>query len=367
MHILFKGGQLPVKRLLCLLLALLLPASALAQTTLQNEPDRKIAVKGYLEDGTYPVHPLIPGESPTTGLSWDGYYMPMLVQIDNYNGGVKDNPPWGARHADIVYESPLHRNGATRISLLFSDYIPDTAGPVRSARVGHVWLWYEWRGGFLFYGGQEAQGSNIYSEMSKLGYNYRKGPPLFSGIVSASQPWKKYYTRVKGLRAPHNVDANVAAMQALIPADHQPNLRPFLFTDELPTAGEPAGRITINWTHPSYVSTLEYDDVVNLYYRSVCGEPYVDKETGEEIAFANVIIQRTDLRFNGGSDKPITDNVDRGNCEIFMGGRYIPGYWVRSSMKDRTVYFDHEGNELKLLRGVTYIAMPDESIKVTYE
>ena len=357
-----------MKRLISLLLILALAApAALAENTLVNVPDREIQVNGRQADGAFAVNPLIPGESPTTGLAWDGYYMPMLVQIDNYNGGVKDNPPWGARYADVVYESPLHRNGATRISLLFSDYIPDTVGPVRSARVGHVWLWYEWLGGFLFYGGQEAFGSNIYSEFNKLGYNYRDGAPLFSGIVSTSKPWKKYYSRVKGLRAPHNVDANVAAMQALIPQDHQAKLRPFLFTDELPATGEAATKIAIDWTHQSYRCAFEYDEIANLYYRSVCGEPYIDKETGEQLGFANVIIQRTNLRFNGGSDKPITDNVGSGNCEIFMGGRYIPGYWVRESMEDRTVYFDAEGNELKLQRGVTYIAMPDDSIPVTFE
>ena len=43
---------------------------------LQNVPDRNIT------PGTQPIrHALIPGESPTTGLPWEGDYLPMLVQI----------------------------------------------------------------------------------------------------------------------------------------------------------------------------------------------------------------------------------------------------------------------------------------------
>ena len=357
-----------MKRLLCLLTALVLglaiPTALAAESTLADTRDRGIEPKGRQADGSFPVNPDIPGQSPTTGLPWDGFYMPMLVQIDNDNGGVEERAPWGARYADIVYETPLHQNGATRISFLFSDYIPDSVGPVRSARVGHVWLREEWDAGFLFYGGQEAKGSNINEEFSKLGAT-KKGV-LFSGIVGTGKPWKKYYSRVKGLPGPHNVDANAAAMQALIPEGHQPPRRPFLFTDALPAQGEEATAIDIAWKHKNYVCAFEYDDVANLYYRSVRGVPYVDKQTGEELSFSNVIIQRTKVTYKTGSDKPITQNLGHGNADIFMGGRYIPGYWVRTGMDQRTIFFDGQGNELRLQRGTTYIAMADNNIPVTY-
>ena len=358
-----------MKKALSLVLALIMLLSCVpalaggAETVIVDEPDRKLVKK----DTKAPDNMMIAGESPTTGLPWDGFYLPMMVQIDNTNGGVDEkHQPWGARYADIVYESPLHRLGATRISFIFSDYVPDSVGPVRSARVGHVWLWYEWRGGFLFYGGQEAKGSNINTEFRELGYSVSKGAPLFSGIVSKSKPWKQYYTRKKGRPSPSNVDANVAAMQALFPADYEAPARAFLFTDELPDTGDFAYNIEVQWKHKKYPTSFTYDEMSNTYLRYVTGEPYVDSETGEQLSFSNLIIQRTNLRFNGGNDKPITDNVGAGNCEIFMGGRYIPGYWVRSSMEDRTVYYDENGDEIQLQRGKTYIAMPDYDIPVIY-
>lgn len=362
-----------MKKMLTLILALALLVSMVSsafaqgiQTVLESEPDRKIDLQGRQADGTFPVNMDIPGESPVTGLPWDGYYMPMLVQIDNDNGGVDVRAPWGARYADIIYESPLHRNGSTRISFLFNDYIPDSVGPVRSARVGHVWLWYEWLGGFLFYGGQEAKGSNINEELRNLGYNYVKGAPLFSGMVGSGKPWKKYYNRVKGLSSPHNVDANVAAMQALIPETHQAKHRPYLFTDALPDSGDFATQITVGWKHKNYVCSFKYDEVANVYYRSVGDAPYMDKQTGEQISVSNVIIQRINLKYNGGSDKPITENVGQGNADIFIGGRYIPGYWCRSDMEARTIFFDMDGNEIQLQRGRTYIAMAENDVPVSY-
>ena len=71
-------------------------------TVLQDQADRKIQNKTPAER-----NPIIPGESPTTGLEWSGVYLPMLVQISNpqgsvkYNGttiksaGVGNRAPWG--------------------------------------------------------------------------------------------------------------------------------------------------------------------------------------------------------------------------------------------------------------------------------
>ena len=229
--------------LLALALALCLTPAALAETVIDGQADRNITLQ---EVG---LNEVIDGVSPTTGLTLSeldqpegfaglaitGRYMPMLVQIDNTDGGVGDRAPWGATYADIIYETPLHRNGFTRLSFLFSDLIPDSVGPVRSARVGHVDLRQEWDAGFLYYGGQTRKGSNIEERFREYGVTSRDVQVLFSGLVSANKPWKQYYTRVSGVISPHNVDANVAAMSELIDASFTPPNHAFLFTDEMPT------------------------------------------------------------------------------------------------------------------------------------
>lgn len=332
---------------------------------LHKEKDRKIAVKGLGEDGKFPVNPEITGESPVTGLPWTGSYLPMLVQIDNDQGGVGARAPWGASYADIVYETPLHKGGQTRISFLFSDVIPESVGPVRSARLTHAELREEWDAGFLYYGGQKVDGTDINAVFAKTGA--RKKGVLFEGTASASKPWKQYYTRVKDLPSPHNVDANVKAMQALIPADFKAPARPFLFTDELPASGDSALCVSIDQSNDAYSSTFTYDPQNHVYLRSMHGEPYVDKATQTQLAFSNVIIQRTKLTFyDDDSARPVTVDIGSGNADIFIGGHYIAGYWKRTAMNQRTVFFDQDGNELKLLRGKTFISILDNKIAVSY-
>ena len=361
-----------MKKFLCLLLAMVccfaLVQTAFAgavQTVIQDEADRKISVKGLGSDGNFPVNPEVAGQSPTTGQPWDGTYMPMLVQIDNADGGIGKRAPWGASHADLIYETPLHSGGETRLSFLFSDFVPESVGPVRSARLTHVELREEWDAGFLFYGGQEYEGTNINDAFRETGAT-KKGV-LFSGIVGTNKAWKKYYTSVDGLPGPHDKDANVKAMQALIPADFKAPSRPFLFTDELPELGDFATNIAITLTKKEYCSSFAYDPIANVYMRYMNGEPYVDKTTGEQLSFSNLIIQRTDVTFyHGINDRPLTVNIGSGNADIFIGGRYIPGYWMRTGMNQRTVFFDQEGNELQLQRGKTFISMIDYSTPVTY-
>ncbi len=335
------------------------------QTTIQNEKKRSIEVKAPNLDGSFPTNPEIAGESPVTGMPWSGKYLPMLVQIDNTSGGVGSLAQWGVDQADIIYETPLHQGGYMGLTFLYSDTIPDHAGPIRSARITQAELREEWDGGFVYYGAQESDGTNVAELFKKTGAS-QKGV-LFSGIVGNSKPWKKYYTRTASLPSPHNADANVKAMQALVPADFQAYSRPFLFTDELPDYAERATNIFIQQKNADYSSSFAYDSSKNVYLRSVHGEPYVDRYTQVQPAFANLIIQRTTLTFyNNNGAQPVTVNIGSGNADIFVGGRYIPGCWIRTGMNQRTVFFDQDGNELKLQRGKTFISILDESVPVSY-
>ena len=356
---------------LILALALVLPVLAAADdgwTTVNATEKRGIKLKKVGLNET-PA-----GVSPTTGLDLsdyddlpstylglavDGRYQPMLVQIDNSLGGVGDNKPWNLGYADVIYESPLHANGTTRISALFSDILPDEAGPVRSARVGHTWLREEWDAGFIFYGGQTKKGSNIEDEFSKYGAN-KKGL-IFSGTVGKGKAWKQFYTRVKHHKSPHNVNANVAEISKLISASFKAPNHAFLFTDELPD-GDPAEEIIIDWKRAEMSSHFYFDFDTNSYYRYLGAEedklqPWEDYYSGEQYAFANVIVQHTTVKWNRSSDAPVTTHVGEGNADIFMGGVHIAGYWKRADMASRTVFYDAEGNEIQLQRGRTFISI----------
>jgi hypothetical protein len=172
---------------------------------------------------------------------------------------------------------------------------------------------------------------------------------------------------VSTLPSPHNAQANLKAIQALIPADFKAPSRPFLFTDALPETGETALNISITQNNDTYSSSFKYDPAANVYFRYVHGEPYMDSAANTQLSFSNVIIQRTDVTYDEGvAERPVTKNIGSGNADIFMGGKYIAGYWMRTGMNQRTVFFDQDGNELKLQRGKTFISIIDYSNAVTY-
>lgn len=367
--------------LLLVLVTLFSAAMATAETIIQADEDRHIKLQAVT------TNDMINGVSPITGRpladveqiegfagqAVTGRYMPMLVQIDNTDGGVNDRAPWGASYADIVYEMPLYSAGNTRLTFLFSDQIPDSVGPIRSARLSHVWLREEYDAGFLYYGQQEYEETNAKKAINELGV-WQKGL-AFSGLVSEGKPWKKYYTRRSNLPSPHDVDANVSAMYDLIDADFVPRNHTFLFTDE-PAQGEEAQEVRINTGHKSYSSALKYDAASNLYYRYMgVGDdltPYIDKDNIEHIGFTNVIIQFTKVDWYA-SDAPVAYVVGQkyfngkgdyevsGNADFFMNGVHMKGAWQRDSMESRTVYYTEDGQELELQRGKTLIVVVDSA------
>lgn len=326
-------------------------------------------------------------EAPTTGFTGQaitGRYMPVIVQIDNADGGIgyKDNgepsgnrAPWGVQYADVIYETPLYKDGNTRLSFLFSDLIPDETGPVRSARLFHAWLREEWDSAFAFYGQQEYTATNVPAEFKKTGADKKaNGLLLFSGTVGSAKQWKQYYEpyQKKQMAPPHHVSAHIASMVSLVPADFVPANHTWLFTTKLPTEGDDADFIYVNWGVKDlsmYNSVLEWDEDDECYYRYMLDrkgvqneQPYsslaLKDEPAVPIAFNNVIVQFTKMEW-ARTDAPMPTVTGTGNADYFMGGKHMAGVWQRDTLADRTVFYNEDGEEIKMQRGRTLIIVMD--------
>lgn len=357
-------------RIVLLALVLVLCASMALAETLPTVMHRQIAVR--LSTGN---NQPIEGESPTTGLpTTKTTYAPILVQIDNNKAAY---PQWGISKADVLYEMPISGQGFTRMTALFNDEYPEEAGPVRSGRVLHADLREEWDAVFAFYGKQEAGGSDLRVALKEYGVGAKglaidgignKYTPAYFQRVS-----KKAFDRTFYHKAPHNVTllVNKLMQEQIAPMNYPFPVRPYLFTDEKPTIGTQAHRVNImHKNNPDTASVFSYNEATNAYQRYVDKGPFVDLlyQPDQPIEYANVIVMRTRLTFNGHSANPLLpDVVGSGAAEIFTGGRYIPGAWVRQSIKDRTVFYDSEGNELKFQRGKTFITIGIEKTTVSID
>lgn len=357
-----------MKRLIILLLACVMlfgTVNALALTEADPSSDRGITPKGMLEDGTFAPNPVIEGESPTTGEAWTGDYIPVLVNIDNMKPA---RPQWGIGKADIIYEMPIDGIGYTRLMALFSNQYPETAGPVRSARVMHAELRQEWNAAWAFVGGQTASGSNVFSAINRLGVYEQDVNLIFN---QQGKNGARFFHDREDRKSPHHHEVQ---LNELVPYLAETGFdfaeRPFLFTDEK-AQGDAATHVTTDFGSGHSDAYYVYDAEADHYarYNVEDDAPYVDaNDPDTTLAYENIIVQWTTLKYNGASNCPLLTEVGEGNADFFMNGVHVEGYWVRPDVNHRTVFFDKDGNELKLQRGRTWIVMASEKfLDVLYE
>lgn len=182
---------------------------------------------------------------------------------------------------------------------------------------------------------------------------------------------------MSGVKSPDNYNVNLVGIRSLVPSTTVAQEHPFLFADASPYVDgyEVAYNINLDWGHKVYISHFYYDEANNLYLRYSGNAPYMtfaeaedrSEENEEQMSFSNVIIQRVGYEYTNNSKiMPVMQSVGKGNADIFIGGRYIPGYWVRESIESPTVFLDDKGNEIQLTPGKTFIAhFPPESL-LTY-
>ena len=385
-----------VKKILCLLLAAMMAlgaASAMGETVIDPTETRSVmkspAGENETEDGYSPTTglELATLEAPDgfAGLAVTGRYTPMIVQIDNSEGGVGNRAPWHGSYADVVYETPLYRTGTTRMSFLFSDLIPEYVGPARSARVNHVWIREEWKAALCFWGGQKYQKTSITTAFKDLGYNLQDPASMAFDGTTGGKVWNDYCSHTEVMARPHNAYFMTAALATqVIPADYTAPNHAYKFTSALPENGDDAETIYVSWGNKTFNSMLEYDEDENLYYRYMMEDPQKpvlydeinpvpnkgDKIVhANPITFSNVIVQFMDIQYFS-SDAPLPTVTGTGNADYFMGGKHIAGVWNRDTLQDRTVFYDMDGNEIEMQLGHTLIIMLDyqtEGRGVSYE
>ena len=352
---------------LVLTLALLLGSvNAFALTEVDASSDRGIVPQGQNAEGTWDVNPVIEGESPTTGESWTGDYIPVLVNIDNIK---QARPQWGIGKADIVYEMPIDRLGYTRLMALFMNEHPDTVGPVRSARVMHADMRQEWDAAWVFCGGQEASGSNVFARIRQLGVPDQSVNLAFNLQGSNGSAFN---SSREDRKSPHHHQLQMTKLVSYLnESGYDFPERPFLFTDES-VSGDDALYVETDFGSGHSNAYYRFDAEKNAYLRYITedNKPYVDeKNPSETLAYENLIIQWTTLKYyDGDGSRPNLIEVGEGNADFFMTGKHVQGYWVRVDINHRTVFFDSEGNEISLQRGRSWIVLAsDKFLDVRYE
>lgn len=103
-------------------------------------------------------------------------------------------------------------------------------------------------------------------------------------------------------------------------------------------------------TRPSF--TCHPDD--HLYYREICGEPQTDGESGAQLAFANILIQKADtVERDGNSSLLMQDTMKEGY--YITRGKMIHVRWEKEGDYSPTRFYDDNGQEITVNTGKTMI------------
>lgn len=274
---------------------------------------------------------------------------PVVVTIDNF---APARPQSGLGAADLIYEIPAE-GGITRFLALYFHGKAEKIGPIRSARPYLAALAQEWHGVFI-HAGESPQAQTYFKKENLNHINEMFHPQGF---------W-----RDKSRKAPHNLYSSSENLWQEIAKkgwDQKTDIAafPFRTKEEAFLEGLEAPQVTIHYPYGRVV--FKNDVTSGLYQRFLGDKAQIDKETGEQLTAANIIVQETRIRTFDGEGRLEIDLVGEGKAWLFSGGRMIEGSWMKKA-GERTRYLDPAGNEFILQPGQTWIEIVSKGSKIEY-
>lgn len=281
--------------------------------------------------------------------------VPFAVMYSN----IKDAMPQSSiRSADVVYES-LVEGGITRLCCVFENQTGlDKIGPVRSCRTFYLLFAKEFEAVYTHFG---------YSEYAA---NYLAQSKFHSldGMVYCN------FYRTDDRVAPHNAYTSWAGIlesaQAKGYSLKYPDgyVAPFTFNTDDKKEVEANGGTACNKFYPGYPYNkpwFEYDEASKEYKRFQFDGPQIDKETGEQLSFKNILVKYVapDYYENGTPNYKIDGN---GKGLYITDGKAAEVTWVKDSeTQGPTKYYYADGSEVVMNQGKTFICQIENTQEVT--
>lgn len=269
---------------------------------------------------------------------------PIAVMIDDHFAA---RPQSGLNSADIVWHAPAE-GGIPRYMAIFQSKLPESVGPVRSAREYFITWASEWRAIYAHAGGSQ-QALAILAAKGNGQYVYNADQFRFGS---------QYFRRISSRRAPHNLYTDGEALRSMggvLKAADGP-LEPFAaFAPDAPEATRPYGG-SINVRYSSNDVTYRYDHATNTYPRSVSREgKQTDAADDVRVAPRNVVVLV--VRFSPVPRSKLLDAdlIGTGTAYIATNGVTVKGTWKKDGITEPTRLFDATGAPVTLTVGQTFM------------
>lgn len=284
-------------------------------------------------------------------------------------------PSYGISHAKVLYEI-MEEGDISRQMAVIDDWQGlSKIGNIRSCRAYYIPEATEWDPILVHFGGVVYMKDRIsLPDINNISGTYEYG-------VGGEAPGAGVFFRTTDRKAPHN--AYISGSGIIKAAGQQGysltirpefyNAKHFTFAQGVNTleqygaAAQAANTISLAQVFPYTKSAFSYDAATGLYKKTIHGKAQVDGTNGQQLAFANVIVQNTKWAVLDKKGYLTFQNLD--NTEdgwYFTKGKAIHVTWAKTAEYTPTVYFDDNGNEIQLNEGKTYIAVAQKGRNVTF-
>lgn len=307
-----------------------------------------LGAAGYVAYKQYflkePASQIIPKKSPkleTSASTLDGTQVtkdlanrhPLAVIIENH---PEARPQIGLDKASIVYEA-ITEGGITRFMAIYGPRDADKVGPVRSMRTFFLDWASEYNAFLAHVGGNidaldriPAEGQLDLDQFALGDKAYWREPERGKAIehtMYSSTPKLYQAAQEKGW-------------------DMKGNFTSFKFLDPKKFVVEQGvtQEITIDFSSASYKVTYDFNPINNNYERSIAGTAQKDRDTGNQLAPTNIIIQEVNRRAGFtriNEDSWTFDTIGQGRAIILYGGKRADATWKKQDLKSRTKFYYH--------------------------
>ncbi|MFI8090125.1 DUF3048 domain-containing protein [Streptomyces sp. NPDC086080] len=277
--------------------------------------------------GTAGESPARPGDGPPV----------LTVKIDNAPAA---RPQTGLDAADVVYTEQVE-GGSSRLIAVYATGLPESVGPVRSARESDLELLRQFDRPLLAYSGAQ----------SKLKPLIEQAP--LEAVTPESEP--NAYTRDPSRAAPHNLYLRPGQLMDEPPGEAA--LTTGFRFGPAPADGEPRNDLTVRY--PAARFTFTWSGAQDRWLVSMDGSPALTAE-GERLAPATVVVQYVTVRPSGfrdflGNTTPYTETVGSGEATVLRDGRAWEVNWKRTAAEDGTSFTTDSGEPVNFARGQVWV------------
>nr|WP_320782881.1 DUF3048 domain-containing protein [Streptomyces sp. CRN 30] len=263
----------------------------------------------------------------------------MAVKIDNAPAA---RPQTGLEAADVVYTEPVE-GGLSRLMALYATRLPETVGPVRSARASDLELLRQFDRPTLAFSGAQR----------------KLLPVIDKAPLRSEQPDddsdSDAYVRDSGRAAPHNLYLRPGRLMSTAPGAAA--LTTGFQYGAAPAGGRAVSTRTVRY--PAARFTFTWSSGGDRWLVGMDGEPAVTPG-GKRLSAATVVVQyvkvrASALRDSRGNHSPYVETVGTGRAEVLRGGRAHAATWHRAEAEDGTAFTGADGSAVRFAEGPVWV------------